>query len=106
MSICWRVNSFAIVHASEIFNFALQLLEINRRVHKQNNVPKEFPLFVRNGYKIKVVADGYEVAPSGLMYKVRYSMAVSLLCNMFKENLIGNSENALHSIQGSLDPNL
>ena len=44
-------------------------MEINRRVHKQNNVPKEFPLFVRNGYSIKVVADGYEVAPSGLMFK-------------------------------------
>ena len=48
----------------------LQLLEINRRVHKQNNVPPEFPLFVRNGFNIKVVADGYETAPSGLIYKV------------------------------------
>ena len=49
----------------------VQLMEINRRVHKQNNVPKEFPLFVRNGYSIKVVADGYDVAPSGLMFKAR-----------------------------------
>jgi len=46
-----------------------QLLEINRRVHKQNNVPPEFPLFVRNGFNIKVVADGYATAPSGLIYK-------------------------------------
>ena len=48
----------------------VQLLEINRRVHKQNNVPKEFPLFVRNGFNIKVIADDYQTAASGLMFKV------------------------------------
>ena len=48
---------------------SMQLMEINRRVHKQNNVPKEFPLFVRNGFSIKVIADDYEVASSGLMFK-------------------------------------
>jgi len=42
-------------------------------VHKQNNVPPEFPLFVRNGFNIKVVADGYATAPSGLIYKVLHS---------------------------------
>ena len=40
-------------------------------MQRQNNVPKEFPLFVRNGFNIKVVADGYTMAPNGLIYKVR-----------------------------------
>lgn len=56
-----------------LISLHVQLMEINRRVHKQNNVPKEFPLFVRNGYRIKVVADDYEVAPSGLMFKASHS---------------------------------
>ena len=48
----------------------LQLLDINKRVQKQNNVPREFPNFVRNGFDIKVVADSYSAAPNGLIYKV------------------------------------
>jgi hypothetical protein len=66
------VEVLSVIILCSIFTEAClsQLLEINRRVQKQNNVPKEFPLFVRNGFNIKVVADGYETAPSGLIYKV------------------------------------
>lgn len=63
---------FAAINLVLVFETRLlQLMEINRRVHKQNNVPREFPLFVRNGFSIKIIADGYEIAPSGLIYKVR-----------------------------------
>ena len=48
----------------------LQLLEINRQRQKQNNVPRDFPLFVRNGFEIKIVAESYTAAPNGLIYKV------------------------------------
>ncbi|KAG2500730.1 hypothetical protein HYH03_001494 [Edaphochlamys debaryana] len=35
----------------------------------QNRVPGDFPGFVREGFDVKVVGDGYTVAPSGLIYK-------------------------------------
>ena len=63
-------------------------MEINRRVHKQNNVPKEFPLFVRNGYSIKVVADDYQLAPSGLMFKASlpvYPKAACTICALVSQ---------------------
>ncbi len=48
-----------------------QALENNRRIQAQNNVPAGFPAFVRQGYDIKVMADGYDVDEKGLIYKVR-----------------------------------
>ncbi len=48
-----------------------QVLETNRRVQAQNNAPPDFPAFVRQGFDIKVLADGYSVDSKGLIYKVR-----------------------------------
>ncbi|GIM03285.1 hypothetical protein Vretimale_8049 [Volvox reticuliferus] len=45
------------------------VLSINRRIQAQNRVPGDFPGFVREGFDVKVVGDGYVVAPSGLIYK-------------------------------------
>jgi hypothetical protein len=49
---------------------AWQALANNRRIQAQNNAPSDFPAFVRQGYDIKILADGYEVEESGLIYKV------------------------------------
>lgn len=47
-----------------------QVLEYNRRSQRQNGVPPDFPLFVREGYNMTVlVSDGYEVSPEGIIYK-------------------------------------
>ena len=53
-----------------------QVLETNRRVQAQNNSPLDFPAFVRQGYDIKVLADGYLVDAKGLIFKVRGLPAV------------------------------
>ena len=47
------------------------MLETNRRVQAQNNAPPDFPAFVRQGFDIKVLADGYGVDEKGLIFKVR-----------------------------------
>lgn len=52
----------------------MQVLETNRRVQQQNNAPKEFPAFVRRGYAIRVIADGYAENEQGLIYKVGMSL--------------------------------
>ncbi|KXZ49320.1 hypothetical protein GPECTOR_22g914 [Gonium pectorale] len=45
------------------------VLSLNRRIQTQNRVPVDFPGFIREGFDVKVVADGYKTAPSGLIYK-------------------------------------
>eukprot|EP01023_Acetabularia_acetabulum_P062113 TRINITY_DN7594_c0_g1_i8.p1 TRINITY_DN7594_c0_g1~~TRINITY_DN7594_c0_g1_i8.p1 ORF type:complete len:273 (-),score=43.33 TRINITY_DN7594_c0_g1_i8:247-1065(-) len=45
------------------------VLEQNGRVQKQNNVPNDFPQFIRQGFEVVVVADGYNMEDSGLIYK-------------------------------------
>ena len=47
-----------------------QSLENNRRIQAQNNAPIDFPSFVRQGYDIKIMADGYDRDDKGLIYKV------------------------------------
>ena len=49
----------------------MQALENNRRIQAQNNAPRDFPAFVRQGYDIKIMADGYDIDDKGLIYKVR-----------------------------------
>ena len=49
----------------------MQSLENNRRIQTQNNAPLDFPAFVRQGYDIKIMADGYDRDEKGLIYKVR-----------------------------------
>lgn len=44
---------------------ASQLLTLNRRIQAQNRVPVDFPGFVREGFNVKVLGDGYVTAPSG-----------------------------------------
>eukprot|EP00884_Botryococcus_braunii_P020321 jgi/Botrbrau1/6973/Bobra.0165s0010.1 len=46
-----------------------QVLEINLRVQRQNGAPPDFPVFVRQGFDIKVLADGYTEDSQGLIYK-------------------------------------
>lgn len=47
-----------------------QALQINRRTQRQNNVPPDFPLFVREGFDMTVlVSGGYQVTDDGLIYK-------------------------------------
>lgn len=50
-----------------------QSLENNKRIQKQNNAPLDFPAFLRQGYDIKIMADGYERDDKGLIYKVAIS---------------------------------
>ncbi|XP_042507291.1 peptidyl-prolyl cis-trans isomerase FKBP20-2, chloroplastic isoform X2 [Macadamia integrifolia] len=46
-----------------------RLLEQNRRMQEANNVPPDFPNFVREGFQVKVVAsDNYVKCDSGLIY--------------------------------------
>ncbi|EYU31905.1 hypothetical protein ABFS82_02G142800 [Erythranthe guttata] len=45
-----------------------RLLEQNKRVQRENNVPDEFPNFVREGFTVKVVtSDNYVTRDSGLV---------------------------------------
>lgn len=44
---------------------ALQVLTLNRRIQAQNRVPVDFPGFVREGFNVKVLGDGYVTEPSG-----------------------------------------
>ncbi|GAB4823423.1 hypothetical protein N2152v2_010469 [Parachlorella kessleri] len=46
-----------------------QVLQNNLRTQRQNNAPLDFPNFVREGYDMTIVADGYQVSPEGLIYK-------------------------------------
>lgn len=46
-----------------------QVLAINKRVQTQNNAPLGFPNFVRDGYEIIILADGYQETPEGLILK-------------------------------------
>ncbi|KAK9798577.1 hypothetical protein WJX73_001121 [Symbiochloris irregularis] len=46
-----------------------QVLDQNKRVQAQNNAPKLFPGFVRRGYAIRVIADGYVEDSQGLIFK-------------------------------------
>jgi hypothetical protein len=50
---------------------ARQILEINKRVQRQNNAPEDFPLFIREGYNMTLLVDGYVQEKSGLITKVR-----------------------------------
>jgi FKBP-type peptidyl-prolyl cis-trans isomerase len=47
-----------------------QVLEYNKRSQRQNGAPPDFPLFVREGFDMTILAsDGYQVSPEGLIYK-------------------------------------
>ena len=60
------------------------MLETNRRVQAQNNAPPDFPAFVRQGFDIKVLADGYGVDEKGLIFKARLpsSLVLSARCSV------------------------
>ncbi|KAK9843584.1 hypothetical protein WJX84_004988, partial [Apatococcus fuscideae] len=45
-----------------------QVLEQNRRRQAQNSAPRDFPSFARQGFDIKILADGYSTS-NGLIYK-------------------------------------
>lgn len=46
-----------------------QVLMLNKRIQAQNRCPIDFPTFVREGFNIKVIGQGYQVKPNGLIYK-------------------------------------
>eukprot|EP00258_Populus_trichocarpa_P024499 XP_024440518.1 peptidyl-prolyl cis-trans isomerase FKBP20-2, chloroplastic isoform X1 [Populus trichocarpa] len=47
-----------------------RLLEQNKRIQKENNVPEDFPSFIREGFEVKVVApENYIKRDSGLIYR-------------------------------------
>ncbi|EFN57971.1 hypothetical protein CHLNCDRAFT_12126, partial [Chlorella variabilis] len=46
-----------------------QILEYNLRTQRQNNRPPDFPAFVREGYDMTVLGDGYQRSPDGLIFK-------------------------------------
>lgn len=47
-----------------------RLLEQNKRIQRENNAPKDFPSFIREGFQVKVVTpDDYAKSDSGLVYK-------------------------------------
>lgn len=46
-----------------------QILEYNQRTQRQNNVPPDFPAFVREGYDMTVLGDGYQRSPDGIIFK-------------------------------------
>ena len=57
---------------SAVQNFAAaqkQILEYNQRTQRQNNVPPDFPAFVREGYDMTVLGDGYQRSPDGIIFK-------------------------------------
>lgn len=45
-----------------------QVLEYNLRTQRQNSVPPDFPAFVRQGYDMTILADGYTVGGLGLFH--------------------------------------
>ena len=58
----------------------MQVLAINKRVQTQNNAPLGFPNFVRDGYEIIILADGYQESQDGLIWKVVHQHATC--CNL------------------------
>jgi FKBP-type peptidyl-prolyl cis-trans isomerase len=46
-----------------------QVLALNRRVQAQNRAPPEFPAFVRQGFDIKIIADGFVADAQGLVFR-------------------------------------
>ena len=45
------------------------LLEQNQRIKVLNRAPSDFPAFIRKGYSVQVLADGYKYDDNGLIYK-------------------------------------
>eukprot|EP00879_Flechtneria_rotunda_P003786 GHRR01004026.1.p1 GENE.GHRR01004026.1~~GHRR01004026.1.p1 ORF type:complete len:257 (+),score=85.16 GHRR01004026.1:193-963(+) len=46
-----------------------QVFALNRRVQAQNRTPDDFPGFIRQGFDITVVGEGYVMDQNGLVYK-------------------------------------
>jgi FKBP-type peptidyl-prolyl cis-trans isomerase len=46
-----------------------QVLELNRRVQAQNRAPPEFPAFVRQGFDIKIIGDGFVADAQGIVFR-------------------------------------
>lgn len=42
-----------------------QVLALNRRIQAQNRAPEDFPSFIRTGFDVRVVGEGYKTTPSG-----------------------------------------
>ena len=45
------------------------MLEQNQRIRSLNRAPDDFPAFIRKGYEVTVLADGYVYQDNGLVYK-------------------------------------
>ena len=43
----------------------MQILERNIEAEEQAGVPDDFPLFIRQAFRVKVVGDNYQIASDG-----------------------------------------
>lgn len=50
---------------SDCEHFRPQVYNLNRRIQAQQRAPAGFPGFIREGFNVKVIADGYKSTPSG-----------------------------------------
>jgi hypothetical protein len=66
----------------------MQVLAINKRVQTQNNAPLGFPNFVRDGYEIIILADGYQESQDGLIWKVVYQHATCCTLSAVASGLV------------------
>jgi hypothetical protein len=55
-----------------------QVLTLNKRIQKQNNAPLDFPSFVREGFDIKVLGEGYQVDDTGWVDRTGGELATGL----------------------------
>eukprot|EP00775_Hariotina_reticulata_P010090 gene10090-10246_t len=46
-----------------------QIFNLNRRAQSQNRAPDDFPGFIREGFDITIVGEGYQMEANGLIYK-------------------------------------
>lgn len=47
-----------LTHPTQVFN-------LNKRIQSQNNAPAEFPTFIRSGFDVKVIGEGFQVEGNG-----------------------------------------
>lgn len=63
-----------------------QILEFNRRTQRQNNVPKDFPNFIREGYDMTILApEGFQVFTKYMdEYSILFFQLFSLKINLMQ----------------------
>lgn len=80
---------------------SVQIFSLNRRVQAQNRAPDDFPGFIREGFDVTVVGEGYEmdgngyatwfIYPCSVILKLPHCMHTACMLTVIAESL------ALHS---------